>query len=159
MNAKFVACLLAATMLAGCGEKSEPPKEMAQAEASAPSSFPGVATSAQPESTASGLKYIDLVVGSGAVAEAGKAVVVHYTGYLTNGMKVDSSVDRDQAYPFRLGQAEVIKGWDEGIAGMKVGGKRKLIIPPQLGYGERGAGGVIPPNAELIFDIELLDVK
>jgi FKBP-type peptidyl-prolyl cis-trans isomerase FkpA len=108
--------------------------------------------------TPTGLKYVDLVVGTGVEAEKGKTVSVHYTGWLTDGKKFDSSVDRGQPFSFALGAGRVIKGWDEGVAGMKVGGKRKLMIPPQLGYGERGAGGVIPPNAELIFEVQLLDV-
>jgi FKBP-type peptidyl-prolyl cis-trans isomerase len=109
--------------------------------------------------TASGLKIEDQKVGSGAEAVAGKTVSVHYTGTLTNGTKFDSSRDRGQPFSFGLGQGQVIKGWDEGVAGMKVGGKRKLTIPPELGYGSRGAGGVIPPGATLLFDVELLDVK
>ncbi len=106
-----------------------------------------------------GLKYWDVKVGTGATAVAGKTVKVHYTGWLTNGKKFDSSVDRKEPFDFKLGAGQVIKGWDEGVAGMKVGGKRRLEIPPSLGYGARGAGGVIPPNATLIFDVELLDVK
>jgi FKBP-type peptidyl-prolyl cis-trans isomerase FkpA len=106
--------------------------------------------------TASGLQYIDLVVGTGAIAEAGQTVTVHYTGWLENGKKFDSSVDRGQSFSFPLGAGRVIKGWDEGVKGMKVGGKRKLTIPPKLGYGAQGAGGVIPPHATLIFDVELL---
>jgi FKBP-type peptidyl-prolyl cis-trans isomerases 1 len=109
--------------------------------------------------TESGLKYIDLVVGSGRVAAAGNLVTVHYTGWLTNGSKFDSSVDRHDPFSFPIGSGKVIRGWDEGVAGMKVGGKRKLTIPPQLGYGSRGAGGVIPPNATLVFDVELLEVR
>lgn len=109
--------------------------------------------------TNSGLKYIDDKVGEGAVAKAGDKVAVHYTGKLKDGTKFDSSVDRGQPFVFPLGEGRVIKGWDEGVAGMKVGGKRKLIIPPALGYGERGAGKVIPPNAELHFDVELLKVN
>ena len=109
--------------------------------------------------TASGLKYVDQVVGAGDVAVAGKTVSVHYTGWLENGKKFDSSVDRGQPFSFPLGAGRVIKGWDEGVQGMKVGGKRKLTIPSDLGYGSRGAGGVIPPNATLIFDVELLAVR
>jgi peptidylprolyl isomerase len=109
--------------------------------------------------TSSGLKYTDMVVGEGASPTKGVTVTVHYTGYLTDGKKFDSSVDRNQPFQFALGVGQVIKGWDEGVATMKVGGKRKLIIPPQLGYGARGAGNVIPPNAELIFDVELLGFK
>lgn len=112
----------------------------------------------KPTSTASGLQYWDIVAGTGATAVVGKPVSVHYTGWLTDGKKFDSSVDRGQPFMFPLGAGRVIKGWDEGVSGMKVGGKRQLRIPPELGYGARGAGGVIPPNATLIFDVELLDV-
>jgi FKBP-type peptidyl-prolyl cis-trans isomerase len=101
----------------------------------------------------------DLVVGNGATAQAGQSVVVHYTGWLTNGQKFDSSVDRNDPFDFRLGAGQVIPGWDQGVAGMQVGGKRKLTIPPNLGYGSRGAGGVIPPNATLVFEVELLAVR
>jgi FKBP-type peptidyl-prolyl cis-trans isomerase FkpA len=104
----------------------------------------------------SGLEYEDLVVGDGATAEAGQNVTVHYTGWLTNGRKFDSSKDRNEPFVFPLGRGHVIKGWDEGVQGMKVGGTRKLTIPPALGYGSRGAGGVIPPNAMLVFEVELL---
>ena len=109
--------------------------------------------------TPSGLKYIDEVVGTGASPTSGQMVTVHYTGTLEDGTKFDSSVDRGQPFAFQIGVGRVIKGWDEGVMTMKVGGKRRLIIPPQLGYGARGAGGVIPPNATLIFDVELLGVK
>jgi peptidylprolyl isomerase len=108
--------------------------------------------------TASGLKYVDVVVGKGAAPTAGKTVKVHYTGTLEDGKKFDSSVDRNEPFSFTIGVGQVIKGWDEGVMTMKVGGKRKLIIPAKLGYGARGAGGVIPPNATLLFDVELLDV-
>jgi FKBP-type peptidyl-prolyl cis-trans isomerase FkpA len=109
--------------------------------------------------TASGLVIEELVVGSGAAAAAGQKVSVHYTGWLTDGTKFDSSKDRGDPFIFPLGKGHVIQGWDEGVAGMKVGGKRTLVIPAELGYGARGAGGVIPPNATLIFDVELLEVK
>ena len=109
--------------------------------------------------TASGLLIEDLIVGSGATAGPGQRVSVHYTGWLTDGNKFDSSKDRGQAFMFSLGRGEVIRGWDEGVSGMKVGGKRKLTIPPDLGYGTRGAGGVIPPNATLLFEVELLAVR
>ncbi len=113
--------------------------------------------------TPSGLQYIDLVVGDGAEAAAGQHVSVHYTGWLyldgEQGAKFDSSRDRHDAFDFALGAGMVIKGWDEGVQGMKIGGQRTLIIPPELGYGARGAGGVIPPNATLKFDVELLGVE
>ena len=109
--------------------------------------------------TDSGLKIEELVEGDGDLAAAGQQVSVHYTGWLTDGTKFDSSVDRNQPFQFGLGQGMVIQGWDEGVAGMKVGGKRKLTIPPQLGYGARGAGGVIPPNATLVFEVELLGIQ
>jgi peptidylprolyl isomerase len=113
--------------------------------------------------TASGLQIIDTQVGTGATPKPGQICVVHYTGWLyqdgQKGKKFDSSVDRNDPLEFPVGQRRVIAGWDEGVASMKVGGKRTLIIPPELGYGARGASGVIPPNATLIFDVELLDVK
>ena len=109
--------------------------------------------------TESGLTYVDVVVGNGREAAVGDTATVHYTGWLVDGKKFDSSRDRTEPFSFRVGSGQVIKGWDEGVAGMKVGGKRKLTIPPQLGYGARGAGGVIPPNATLIFDVELLGLR
>jgi FKBP-type peptidyl-prolyl cis-trans isomerase FkpA len=109
--------------------------------------------------TASGLKITEIQAGQGDEAKAGKTVDVHYTGWLENGTKFDSSLDRRQPFRFQLGAGQVIRGWDEGVAGMKVGGKRKLVIPAALGYGARGAGGVIPPNATLIFEVELLGVR
>lgn len=117
------------------------------------------AVTGTPITTSSGLQYWDLVSGTGETAVSGKIVKVHYTGWLTNGTKFDSSVDRNTPFEFPLGAHRVIKGWDEGVAGMKVGGKRQLHIPPDLGYGARGAGGRIPPGATLIFDVELLEVK
>ncbi|HXF94136.1 MAG TPA: FKBP-type peptidyl-prolyl cis-trans isomerase [Nitrospiraceae bacterium] len=109
--------------------------------------------------TESGLRYVDLVVGTGRQAELGDTATVHYTGWLENGKQFDSSRDRGEPFSFRVGAGRVIKGWDEGVQGMKVGGKRKLIIPPDLGYGARGAGGVIPPNATLTFEVELLELR
>ena len=116
--------------------------------------LPMVADSAAP----GGLQIEDVKVGTGDTAEAGKSVSVHYTGWLTDGKKFDSSKDRGQPFEFPLGGGRVIKGWDEGVKGMKVGGVRKLTIPPEMGYGARGAGGVIPPNATLVFEVELLKV-
>jgi FKBP-type peptidyl-prolyl cis-trans isomerase FkpA len=114
-------------------------------------------------STATGLQYEDTTVGSGATATKGQSVTVHYTGWLynndTQGTKFDSSKDRNDPFVFSLGAGMVIRGWDEGVAGMQVGGQRTLIIPPELGYGARGAGGVIPPNATLKFDVELLGLS
>jgi peptidylprolyl isomerase len=113
--------------------------------------------------TPSGLKIIDTHPGTGASPKTGQTCVMHYTGWLydnaTKGKKFDSSVDRNEPFAFKIGVGQVIRGWDEGVSTMKVGGKRTLIIPPELGYGARGAGGVIPPNATLIFDVELLDIK
>ena len=131
--------------------------------------FAGLSTSALAQTqkktmtTSSGLQITDTIVGTGASPQRGQTAVVHYTGWLyvngVKGKKFDSSVDRNEPFEFPVGMGRVIKGWDEGVASMKVGGKRTLIIPPALGYGERGAGGVIPPNATLMFDVELLGVK
>ncbi len=151
MKRTIVIGLLAAA-LAGCDStpvlKAIPSKDL-----------PGETTTMQQQTTPSGLAYIDLVTGTGASPKSGDRVTVHYSGYLLDGKKFDSSVDRGQPFTFVIGVGQVIRGWDEGVMTMKVGGKRKLIIPPQLGYGSRGAGGVIPPNAELVFDVELLGIK
>jgi peptidylprolyl isomerase len=122
-----------------------------------------MAQAAKTMTTASGLQITDSKVGTGATPKPGQTCVMHYTGWLyengAKGKKFDSSVDRGEPFEFPIGQKRVIAGWDEGVASMKVGGKRTLVIPPALGYGARGAGGVIPPNATLIFEVELLDVK
>jgi peptidylprolyl isomerase len=116
-------------------------------------------TPKEPVTTASGLKYVDLVEGTGASPQKGQTVTVHYTGTLEDGTKFDSSRDRNQPFQFKIGVGQVIKGWDEGVGSMKVGGRRQLIIPSELGYGARGAGGIIPPNATLLFDVELLKLS
>jgi FKBP-type peptidyl-prolyl cis-trans isomerase len=126
----------------------------AAGDTSAPTKVSGKGTK-----TASGLQYWDVKKGSGAVAKKGATVKVHYTGWLTDGKKFDSSVDRNEPFQFKLGAGMVIPGWDEGVAGMKIGGKRQLRIPPDLGYGARGAGAAIPPNSTLVFDVELLGVS
>ena len=120
---------------------------------------PPLPAGVQTTTTASGLQYQDISVGSGAEAKSGDNVSVHYTGWLTDGTKFDSSVDRNQPFQFTLGAGNVIKGWDEGVAGMKVGGKRRLTVPPDLGYGAQGSPPVIPANATLIFDVELLGIN
>lgn len=139
---------------AGGPEKTAGDKTKAAATAGKQSS-----TAEKVVTTKSGLKYVDLKVGTGESPKPGATVVVHYTGTLENGTKFDSSRDRGQPFSFPLGQGQVIKGWDEGIATMKPGGRRKLIIPPDLGYGAQGQPPVIPPNATLIFDVELLRIE
>ena len=177
------ACCLCALLLVGAaacqqGSDSSTPKGSTATSASTmtPSAEAPSATAKSPTATTgaagehpagseettmpSGLKYVDIKVGDGAIAEDGMTATVHYTGWLTNGTKFDSSLDRGQPFDFKLGAGQVIRGWDEGVKGMRVGGKRKLTIPPDLGYGERGTGGgAIPPNATLVFDVELLGVK
>jgi peptidylprolyl isomerase len=160
MNTKFAAVLLGLTvLLTAC--------DQAKTTSTTTTSAPTITTGSTPmfdeknaTTTASGLKYIDEVVGTGASPKAGQQVTVHYTGTLTDGSKFDSSRDRNQPFTFVIGRGQVIKGWDEGVLTMKIGGKRHLIIPADLGYGARGAGGgLIPPNATLIFDVELLGVQ
>ena len=148
---KFNSWIVAGGLLlfAGC---HNPAKEDTQ------TIYPGERTTMEKQSTRSGLAFIDITPGTGATPRSGEKVTVHYTGYLTDGKKFDSSVDRGQPFTFTIGVGQVVRGWDEGVMSMRVGGKRKLIIPPELGYGSRGAGGVIPPNAELIFDVELLRI-
>jgi FKBP-type peptidyl-prolyl cis-trans isomerase len=146
----LIATLLALTVLAVA--------QTAPANKAAATNGPTKVTGA-PTKTASGLEYWDIKVGTGAVAQTGQHVKVDYTGWLTNGKKFDSSVGTGKPFEFMLGASQVIKGWDEGVAGMKVGGKRQLRIPPDLAYGEKGYPGVIPPSSTLIFDVQLVDVK
>ncbi len=134
--------------------QTKKPTKAADKKADGPTAVTG-----KPTTTPSGLEYWDIKKGDGKLAEKGKKVSVHYTGWLTNGKEFDSSRDAGEPIQFDLGTGQVIKGWDEGIAGMKVGGKRQLKIPPALGYGPRGFGSSIPPNSTLVFDVELMDVK
>ncbi len=169
---KFVIPLLITLILAymGCGEKKveTPATEVATEKVEQMEALGDEVTAEEGEmvettgkevTTESGLKYVDLVVGTGESPKMGQTAVVHYTGWLMDGKKFDSSVDRGTPFSFPVGMGRVIKGWDEGVLTMKVGGKRKLTIPPELGYGERGSPGAIPPNATLIFDVELLEIK
>lgn len=132
--------------------------ELVDVRAGAPAE-PSAVNEADYVTTDSGLKYYDFVVGEDAAPTANKLVTVHYTGWLLDGDKFDSSLDRGEPFSFTIGAGQVIRGWDEGVMGMKVGGKRQLVIPAELGYGSRGAGGVIPPNATLVFEVELLEVQ
>ena len=155
---------LVAFGIVACGQP-----ETASDEAAATSTTPTEETqekAAEAMEVITELQIIEVAAGDGAAAESGKSVVVHYTGWLydpsqpeNKGAKFDSSVDRGQPFSFPLGAGRVIKGWDEGVAGMQIGGKRTLIIPPEMGYGSRGAGGVIPQNATLLFDVELLEIQ
>jgi FKBP-type peptidyl-prolyl cis-trans isomerase len=144
----IVAVIAIVAVAYGCGKS-----EKSGSSASGPMKVTG-----SPTTTPSGLQYWDIVAGNGPTATPGNMVHVHYSGYLTSGEKFDSSRDRNEPFSFPLGAGQVIKGWDEGVAGMKVGGQRQLRIPPALGYGSAGAGGAIPPNATLVFDVELLGV-
>jgi FKBP-type peptidyl-prolyl cis-trans isomerase len=141
--------LLFVLAIAGCGK---------DAKSAGFSASLGVDTTTMTKAP-SGLWYTDMVVGQGAEAEPGRTVSVHYTGWLTNGTKFDSSRDRSEPFAFTLGAGQVISGWDEGVKGMKVGGRRKLVLPPQLAYGDGGAPPAIPPGATLVFDVELLGIE
>lgn len=171
---RWWALVLVAGLAAGCGGDGEPAADAGQSdegqpaasEAAAPASGE-VATEfaealdvslAEMEEAESGLRWRTLQAGEGATAEPGDSAVVHYTGWLPDGTQFDSSRDRGEPFGFVVGAGQVIRGWDEGVAGMQVGETRQLVIPPSLGYGERGAGRVIPPNATLVFEVELLEV-
>ena len=150
----LVAIVALAAMAVAQSKTTKKASSAARPNTTAPTKVTG-----EPTKTPSGLNYWDIKVGAGPTAQKGQMVTVNYTGWLTNGKKFDSSVDAGRPFDFTLGAGAVIKGWDEGVAGMKVGGKRQLRIPPQLAYGGRGYPGAIPPNSTLIFDVELLGVK
>ncbi len=155
-----VSLLMMVIALAGCGTPAAetPAPETPAATEQPAAEAPAAETPAPTAEDVTELQVEDLVEGTGAAAKSGDNVTVHYTGWLTDGTKFDSSVDSGQPFQFPLGAGRVIAGWDQGVEGMKVGGKRKLTIPPSLGYGEQGAGGVIPPNATLVFEVELISV-
>jgi FKBP-type peptidyl-prolyl cis-trans isomerase FkpA len=162
----YALVLALAVLGTACSQSEAPKQDQATAPQSSPaattataSTQPTIAAPTQTGATVTELQKEDSKIGTGDEAVAGKRVTVHYTGWLTDGTKFDSSKDRGQPFTFQLGGGQVIKGWDQGVAGMKVGGIRKLTIPPDLGYGARGAGGVIPPNATLVFEVELLGVN
>jgi FKBP-type peptidyl-prolyl cis-trans isomerase len=165
-----LAVLLAIFAVSACSKLTEPPKQeqiqtesaevkTAEPRASASASAAPAPKPAEPPPSNEKLEMKDIVVGKGAEAKAGDTIKVHYVGTLTDGKEFDSSRKHGQPFEFELGAGRVIQGWDQGFAGMKVGGKRKLTIPPSLGYGARGAPGAIPPNATLLFEVELLEVK
>ena len=160
----LVAVLGLVATVAACGDDGEkasptPSASLTSSPSGAQTAGGPPAVSGEPTKTASGLQYIDIKVGDGASPQTGQTVVVHYTGWLADGTKFDSSVDRGQPFSFIIGTGKVIKGWDEGVATMKVGGERRLIIPPELGYGAGGRPPIIPGNAQLIFDVELLEIR
>lgn len=162
MKLTIIAFLIAGALLFACKSKSQPGTS-GDASSPATTQTQGQMTKApagaDTVTTPSGLKYIELKVGEGATPEQGQTLSVHYTGWLTNGRLVDSSKGSGQPFTFVLGQGRVIKGWEEGLATMKVGGSRKLIIPPALAWGERGSGDKVPPGATVIFDVDLLEIK
>ncbi|MGD1944384.1 MAG: FKBP-type peptidyl-prolyl cis-trans isomerase [Leptolyngbyaceae cyanobacterium] len=152
------ATVAAETQIAQAAEDLTAEEETMSEEMSEEMTDEEASTEATLTTTDSGLQYEDIVEGTGAMPQSGQRVTVHYTGTLEDGTKFDSSRDRNRPFSFTIGVGQVIKGWDEGVASMRVGGQRKLIIPPELGYGSRGAGGVIPPDATLLFDVELLRI-
>lgn len=157
---KILICFLmiAATVIFACSQKDSTSGETKK-EGDVQMNTASTVESGKMVKTASGLQYEDIVGGSGASPSPGKKVTVHYTGWLADGKKFDSSIDRNEPFVFQIGVGQVIKGWDEGVMNMKIGGKRRLIIPSNLGYGANGAGGVIPPNATLTFEVVLLDIR
>jgi FKBP-type peptidyl-prolyl cis-trans isomerase len=170
MTAKSLAIALSAFLFVACTPKDESSKSAAEPAAAEPAAAAAAQTPAETPSTtgteAMPMQKTDLTPGSGAEIKSGQTALVHYTGWLydaaapeNKGKKFDSSVDRNEPFDFPVGAGMVIKGWDEGVAGMKVGGKRRLVIPPEMGYGSRGAGGVIPPGATLVFDVELVEIR
>jgi peptidylprolyl isomerase len=170
MTAKSLAIALSALLFVACSSKDDSSKSAAAPAAAEPAAAAASQTPAESPSTtgteAMPMQKTDLTPGNGAEIKSGQTALVHYTGWLydaaapeNKGKKFDSSVDRNEPFDFPVGAGMVIKGWDEGVAGMKVGGKRRLVIPPEMGYGSRGAGGVIPPGATLVFDVELVEIR
>jgi FKBP-type peptidyl-prolyl cis-trans isomerase len=155
----LTSALAAALLLAGCGPQPPVEQSTEQPASEQPARQQSGRPSGEPVEEATELRIEDITEGTGAEAQPGQVAVVHYTGWLADGTRFDSSLDAGRPFEFTIGAGEVISGWDQGVAGMKVGGTRRLIIPPALGYGEQGAGGVIPPNATLVFEVELLEVR